>query len=62
MPTLSGCWLSLLLLCLISSSTAIWPFPSKRYTGDSLLGTGSMGIGDNDGERIVAFGDFNGDQ
>ena len=38
----------------------IWPFPPKRFSGNSMLEAGSMGI-DTDG-RIVAFGDFNGDQ
>ncbi|OCH90654.1 hypothetical protein OBBRIDRAFT_793094 [Obba rivulosa] len=38
----------------------IWPFPPKRYSGNSLLGAGSLGL-DND-DRVVAFGDFNGDQ
>ena len=37
-----------------------WPFPAKRFTGNSLIDAGTMGLsGDN---RVVAFGDFNGDQ
>ncbi|KAF8061672.1 hypothetical protein FPV67DRAFT_1673289 [Lyophyllum atratum] len=41
-------------------SAAIWPFPPKRFTGNSLINAGSMNlIGDG---RVVAFGDFNGDQ
>jgi len=46
--------------CLVPQLAAIWPFPPKRFTGNSLIGAGSMGI--SDGERVVAFGDFNGDQ
>ncbi|KAF8590510.1 hypothetical protein K439DRAFT_1381934 [Ramaria rubella] len=40
--------------------TAIWPFSPKRFTTNSLIGTGSLGLADND--RVVAFGDLNGDQ
>ena len=54
-------------LCLCTSliflsvpTTAIWPFPPKRFTGNALLGAGSLGL-EGDG-RVVAFGDFNGDQ
>jgi len=53
-------FLALLFLGLVSTTKAIWPFPSKRFPQDSLVGTGAMGI--DDGQRIVAFGDFNGDQ
>ncbi|KAI0927900.1 hypothetical protein AcV7_009379 [Taiwanofungus camphoratus] len=42
------------------STTAVWPFPPKRFSGNALLGAGSMGVGSDD--RIIAFGDFNGDQ
>ena len=45
---------------LASQATAIWPFPPKRFTGNTLLGAGTMGL--NDDERVIAFGDFNGDQ
>ncbi|OBZ75437.1 T-cell immunomodulatory protein [Grifola frondosa] len=40
--------------------SAVWPFPPKRFSGNALLGAGSLGM-DSD-ERVVAFGDFNGDQ
>ncbi|KAF9484939.1 hypothetical protein BDN70DRAFT_824769 [Pholiota conissans] len=43
-----------------SPGAAIWPFPPKRFTGTSLIGAGSLGL--NGDGRIVAFGDFNGDQ
>jgi hypothetical protein len=46
--------------CLSATATAMWPFPSKRFPGDKLVGIGSIGI--DASERIVAFGDFNGDQ
>ena len=47
-------------LCLITPSMAIWPFPPKRFRGNSLIDAGAMGLS-GDG-RVVAFGDFNGDQ
>ena len=53
--------LGLLISCfLVSPSAAIWPFPPKRFSGNSLLKAGSMGVDNND--RIIAYGDFNGDQ
>ncbi|KIJ17167.1 hypothetical protein PAXINDRAFT_98236 [Paxillus involutus ATCC 200175] len=48
------------ILLLISPVSSIWPFSPKRFTKNSLMQTGSMGLAD--GDRIVAFGDFNGDQ
>ncbi|KAF8558491.1 hypothetical protein OG21DRAFT_1405058 [Imleria badia] len=50
----------LAILLLISPVSSIWPFSPKRFTKNSLMEAGSMGL--NDGDRIVAFGDFNGDQ
>ena len=47
-------------LCLITPSMAIWPFPPKRFRGNSLIDAGAMGLS-GDG-RVVAFGDFDGDQ
>ncbi|KAI9462517.1 hypothetical protein F5148DRAFT_1213282 [Russula earlei] len=41
-------------------TTALWPFPPKRFSGNSLLSAGSLGLGDGDG-RVIAFGDFNAD-
>lgn len=41
-------------------TTALWPFPPKRFSGNSLIGTGSLGLDDGDGS-VIAFGDFNGD-
>lgn len=38
----------------------MWPFPPKRFKGNALLRAGSLGL-DTDG-RVVALGDFNGDQ
>ncbi|GJE88027.1 VCBS repeat-containing protein [Phanerochaete sordida] len=53
-----------LLLLTLSLSTlqadAIWPFPPKRFSGNSMLSAGAMGVDSND--RVIAFGDFNGDQ
>ncbi|KAF8123775.1 hypothetical protein EV363DRAFT_1179119 [Boletus edulis] len=50
----------LAILLLISPVSSLWPFPPKRFTKNSLVEAGSMGL--DDGDRIVAFGDFNGDQ
>lgn len=47
-------------LLFASTAQSIWPFPPKRFTGNKLMGAGSMGL-DDDG-RVVAFGDFNADQ
>ncbi|KIM49554.1 hypothetical protein M413DRAFT_438743 [Hebeloma cylindrosporum] len=44
----------------ISPAFAIWPFPPKRFTGNALIDAGSMGLS-GDG-RVVALGDFDGDQ
>lgn len=53
-----------LLLFTLSFATyqthAIWPFPPKRFSGNSLLKAGAMGVDGND--RVIAYGDFNGDQ
>ena len=48
------------LILLATPTMSIWPFPPKRFTGNSLMGAGPMGLDDN--ERVVAFGDFNADQ
>ena len=48
-------------LCVtLSPSLAIWPFPPKRFTENSLIDAGALGLS-GDG-RVVAFGDFDGDQ
>ncbi|KAH9170778.1 hypothetical protein EDB89DRAFT_2071520 [Lactarius sanguifluus] len=44
----------------VAPTTALWPFPPKRFSGNSLVGAGSLGLDDGDG-RVIAFGDFNGD-
>ena len=53
--------IGLLLACFLAlQANAIWPFPPKRFSGTSLLKAGPMGVdGDN---RVIAYGDFNGDQ
>lgn len=38
----------------------MWPFSPKRFTKNALMSAGSLGL-DGAG-RVVAFGDFNGDQ
>ncbi|ESK92238.1 t-cell immunomodulatory protein [Moniliophthora roreri MCA 2997] len=50
---------SLSLISLILPCSAIWPFPPKRFSGNSLVDAGSLGL---TAERAIAFGDFNGDQ
>ncbi|KAL0947607.1 hypothetical protein HGRIS_013696 [Hohenbuehelia grisea] len=42
------------------SVCAVWPFPPKRFTGNALIDAGTLGLNTNG--RVVAFGDFNGDQ
>ncbi|KAF5386695.1 hypothetical protein D9615_001974 [Tricholomella constricta] len=54
------CAVVYLAACLVTPTVAIWPFPPKRFTGNALIDAGSMGLDGDD--RIVAFGDFNGDQ
>ncbi|KAI0059037.1 integrin alpha N-terminal domain-containing protein [Artomyces pyxidatus] len=44
----------------VQGATTLWPFPQSRFTGNALVGAGSMGL-DSDA-RVIAFGDFNGDQ
>ncbi|KAF7352408.1 T-cell immunomodulatory protein [Mycena venus] len=45
---------------LSDEAAAMWPFPPKRFSANSLVDAGSMGI--NVQGRVIAFGDFNGDQ
>ncbi|KAJ6570286.1 hypothetical protein DFH09DRAFT_1154556 [Mycena vulgaris] len=54
------CAAILALACLPDTAVAMWPFPPKRFSGNSLVDAGSMGI--NVQGRVIAFGDFNGDQ
>ncbi|KAI0648361.1 hypothetical protein C8Q79DRAFT_906145 [Trametes meyenii] len=59
-----GCfksWTCLFVVLLWALPTsAIWPFPPKRFSGNALLSAGSMGVEAD--ASVVAFGDFNGDQ
>jgi len=41
-------------------TSALWPFPPKRFSGNALVSAGSLGLDAGDG-RVIAFGDFNGD-
>ena len=55
--------LGLLLLAsdvLVPRARAIWPFPSKRFTSNAFIDAHGLGL--DDAGRIVAFGDFDGDQ
>jgi len=40
-------------------TTALWPFPPKRFSRNALVSAGTLGL-DGDG-RVIAFGDFDGD-
>ena len=42
------------------SAFDLWPFKPKKFSGTALVGAGSLGLSND--ERVVAFGDFNGDQ
>ncbi len=53
-------WLWLISSVLLETH-AIWPFPSETFTvADTLTDGGALGLGDDD--RVIALGDFNGDQ
>lgn len=43
------------------SASAFLFFPSKRFKGNSLINAGALGLDKLRG-RIIAFGDFDGDQ
>ena len=47
------------LIFLFAYTHALWPFPPKRFTKNSLVEAGGLGL---DSGRVVAFGDMNGDQ
>jgi hypothetical protein len=54
-----------LVVVLVSLATGVlgvlpWPFPSKRFTANAFVDAGTLGL--EDAGRIVAFGDFDGDQ
>lgn len=41
-------------------TTALWPFPPKRFSRNALVPAGTLGLDGGDG-RVIAFGDFDGD-
>ena len=47
-----------LVLSYVGLVLAVWPFPPKRFKANALVDAGSLGLGG----RVIAFGDFNGDQ
>ncbi|TFL07853.1 hypothetical protein BDV98DRAFT_39823 [Pterulicium gracile] len=49
-----------LILSYAHPAQAIWPFPPKRFAGNALINAGTMGL--DNSSRVVAFGDFDGDQ
>ncbi|KAI6097916.1 hypothetical protein EV401DRAFT_2040044 [Pisolithus croceorrhizus] len=55
-----SCRALLSILLLATPVLSIWPFSPKRFSKSSLIQAGSLGL--DDGGRVVAFGDFNGDQ
>ncbi|KAH9961067.1 hypothetical protein BC827DRAFT_354011 [Russula dissimulans] len=48
------------LALLAAPTSALWPFPPKRFSGNALVSAGSLGLNAGD-DRVIAFGDFNGD-
>lgn len=55
--TLAALWT---LGALVTGSRSMWPFPSKRFTANAFVDAQSLGL--EDAGRIVAFGDFDGNQ
>ncbi|KAG8786607.1 hypothetical protein FRC20_011034 [Serendipita sp. 405] len=51
---------SLLSISWTPRTEALWPFPSKRFTANAFVDAQTLGL--DDAGRIVAFGDFDGDQ
>ncbi|KAG8716700.1 hypothetical protein FRC09_015339, partial [Ceratobasidium sp. 395] len=45
----------------VSSASAFWPFPAKRFKANGLISAGGLGLENVQG-RVVAFGDLDGDQ
>ena len=41
-------------------TTALWPFPPKRFSRNALVSAGTLGLDAGDG-RVIAFGDLDGD-
>lgn len=44
----------------VSAFKLTWPFTIQRFKGNALIEAGTLGLESN--ARVVAFGDFNGDQ
>ncbi len=57
---LSFLFLIISLALFTAPTTALWPFPPKRFSRNALVSAGTLGLDDGDG-RVIAFGDFNGD-
>lgn len=49
-----------LVLVYLESATAAWPFKQEKFTGETLIDAGSLGV--NVTGRVVALGDWDGDQ
>ena len=58
MILLYGLWL---VIGILSGANAIWPFPQKRFTAEAFIDAGPLGLDEVKG-RVVALGDWNGDQ
>ena len=52
---------ALFVLCHLTSTLALWPFQTKRLTAEAFIDAGPLGL-DDVGGRVVAVGDWNGDQ
>jgi hypothetical protein len=48
------------LVSLGTGARGVWPFPTKRFSANAFVDAGTLGL--EDAGRIVAFGDFDGDQ
>lgn len=45
---------------IVSAFDFTWPFTTQRFKGNALLEAGTLGLASD--VRVIAFGDFNGDQ
>jgi integrin alpha FG-GAP repeat containing protein 1 len=52
---------ALLALPLLEPAAAFWPFKPKRFAAETLIDAGPLGLEGVKG-RVVAVGDWNGDQ
>ena len=51
---------SLLALLLVHPASAYWPFQERNFNAEAFVDAGSLGV--NSTGRVVAVGDWDGDQ